>query len=255
LGRHSFDKRILFINWRFSFLLYNFEGMRILILLVAATFSGTKEFRPLNREILTQSIGQESAKKKFQKVISSLRQECRGHVFIQEPEPVFPLIGYDSSAISKTASADYRDKGYNYFNGNGYLGHPGVDLLIRDENRDGLDDETKKPCKIVSMTEGVVVDVETKWKPNSNMIDGNFIWIYDFVNHRLVYYAHISKAVIGVGDLVEAGTLLGYVGRTGNNASKSTSPTHLHIMILNMNEENLPVPVNSISFLRTLKSK
>lgn len=229
--------------------------MGILILLVAAVFSGIKEFQPLNREILTQSIGHESAQKKFQKVIGALRQECKGHVFINDPEPLFPLCGYDSAAISKTAVADYRDKGYDYFHGNGALGHPGVDLMINDADRDGIDDQTKKPAKFVSMTEGVVIDVESKWKPDSKLNDGNFIWVYDFFNHQLVYYAHIGKANVSVGDIVEAGTLLGYVGRMGASASKATSPTHLHVMVLKLNKDNLPVPSNIISFLKSIRTK
>ena len=127
-----------------------------------------------------QTIGHESAKKKFQKIINAVREGCKGHVFVQEPESVFPLTGYDTNSISKTALIDYRDKGYDYFTGNAHLGHPGVDLNILDNDRDGIDDNLKKTVKVVSMTEGIVLDLEEKWKPESLINDGNFILIYDF---------------------------------------------------------------------------
>ena len=208
--------------------------MHFLLILLLLHVSGTTDFQPLNRQILSQTIGHESAKKMFQKVIASLQEECRGHVFIQEPKMVFPLTGYDSSSISKTAAIDYRDHGYDYFNGNGHLGHPAIDLNIVDNDRDGNDDNTKKPVKIVSMTEGVVIDVEKKWTPASTLKDGNFIWVYDFYNHQLVYYAHCNKVSVKPGDIISSGSPLGTVGRTGVEASKHTSHTHLHLMILKL---------------------
>ena len=229
--------------------------MPLFLLLMLSLSSSSKDFQSLNRQILMQTIGHESAKKKFKKIISAVKEGCKSHVFIQEPEPVFPLTGYDTNSISKTALIDYRDKGYDFFTGNAHLGHPGIDLNIIDSDRDGLDDNLKKTVKVVSMTEGIVVDIEEKWKPESLVNDGNFILVYDFVNHQLVYYAHLGKVLVDVGDIVGGGTPLGFVGRTGAIGRKPTSPTHLHLMLLKLSEDNLPTPINPITFLKSIENK
>jgi murein DD-endopeptidase MepM/ murein hydrolase activator NlpD len=51
---------------------------------------------------------------------------------------------------------------------------------------------------------------------------GNYVWI-DHGNGKATIYAHLTRAVVSVGQTVSAGEVLGYVGTTG----WSTGP-HLH---------------------------
>lgn len=55
------------------------------------------------------------------------------------------------------------------------------------------------------------------------------------------YYAHLDDwSPFGVGDWVEVGTVLGYVGDTGN--AKGT-PTHLHYGIYDDGQARNPYPL------------
>jgi peptidoglycan LD-endopeptidase LytH len=55
--------------------------------------------------------------------------------------------------------------------------------------------------------------------------------------------------VVEPGQLVQAGQKLGEVGRTGYNAWKERSPTHVHMMFLKVNADFLPEPANPLSWL------
>ena len=79
------------------------------------------------------------------------------------------------------------------------------------------------------MTGGVVVALEREWQPGSRLRGGKYLWVYDPVNDLLVYYAHNNELVVELGDMVRPGDVLAAVGRSGYNAAKRRSPTHLHL--------------------------
>lgn len=85
---------------------------------------------------------------------------------------------------------------------------------------EGVDIFAKRGTPVLSTTRGVVREVGT------NNLGGKVIWVTGpaFSSH---YYAHLDDyaANIQAGDWVEAGTLLGYVGNTGNARG---TPPHLH---------------------------
>ena len=84
---------------------------------------------------------------------------------------------------------------------------------------EGIDIFARKGTPVLSATEGVVLDV------GQNNLGGNVVWVLGPGGQRH-YYAHLdSFADIGAGDRVAAGTVLGYVGNTGN---AKTTPPHLH---------------------------
>ncbi len=158
-------------------------------------------------------------------------------------EWVFPLAGYDQKAITGGRNKGYMASGYDYFTGNRHGGHPSFDIFIRDRNQDSNDDRTGEQVKVLSMTGGIVVAMEDKWEQGSKLRGGIYLWVYDPANNMLVYYAHNSKVFVGLGDIVKPGDVLATVGRSGLNAAKRRSPTHLHLTVLEM-KNGRPVPVN-----------
>lgn len=156
---------------------------------------------------------------------------------------VFPLRGYDLATAGTDAAKGYITAGYDYFDGNQHGGHPSFDLFIADRNQDCLDDRTGQPVTIVSMTGGIVVAAETAWDSGSQLRGGKYLWIYEHNRRKLIYYAHNGRLLVKVGDLVTPGTPIAQVGRSGLNAAKKRSPTHLHLTVLTI-RDGQPAPVN-----------
>lgn len=168
---------------------------------------------------------------------------------------VFPLQGYTSKAIGGINGNGYISSGYNYFDGNKHGGHPAHDIFINDKNQDDLDDKTKSPVNVLSVSGGVVISMETKWDTASPLKGGKYIWIYDPSSNSLFYYAHNSRVFVSLGQIVQPGELLANVGRTGFNAFKKRSPTHLHFMRLVFDKDYYPKPVNTYNDLLKAKTK
>lgn len=156
----------------------------------------------------------------------------------------FPLQGYDSKAIGGVDGSGYIASKYDYFDGNRHLGHPAHDIFIRDRNQDCRDDRTNKEVKVVSITGGVVIAADTIWDITSDLRGGKYIYIYDPYANNIFYYAHNNRLFAGPGDMVTPGQVIATVGRTGINASKKRSPTHLHIMQLILDSNNYPRPAD-----------
>jgi peptidoglycan LD-endopeptidase LytH len=159
-----------------------------------------------------------------------------------QAEWVFPVEGYTGKAIGGRGRG-YKAKGYDYFDGNRHKAHPSHDIFIQDKNRDEMDDISRKPVRIFCMTGGIVVATEPNWEPGSNLRGGKYIWIYSPSDNALVYYAHNRELLVKPGDIVKLGDPISIMGRTGLNAAKSRSPTHLHITYLKV-KDGYPVPLN-----------
>ena len=163
---------------------------------------------------------------------------------------VFPLRGYGPSAIGGTHGEGYRGKGFDLFDYTVRGSHPAQDIFIRDQNQDHIDDRTGHPVDILAVRSGLVLAIETGWQPGSEYRGGNWIWVYDPVLHGLWYYAHNNVVSVKPGQWVEAGDKLSEMGRTGFNAYQARSPTHLHLMYLQIQPNGLPLPVNTYGWLR-----
>lgn len=90
-------------------------------------------------------------------------------------------------------------------------------------SHEGIDIMAERGTKVESTTDGIIADMR------NNKLGGKVIWIVGpaGVYH---YYAHLDKHKRGleVGDIVDAGDVIGYVGNTGN--ARGGSP-HLHYSI------------------------
>ena len=84
---------------------------------------------------------------------------------------------------------------------------------------EGLDIFAPRGRPVLSATEGIVLRVGT------NPLGGQVVWVMGPGGQRH-YYAHLDRfAGVRAGQRVEAGTVLGYVGTTGNARG---TPPHLH---------------------------
>jgi hypothetical protein len=155
----------------------------------------------------------------------------------------FPLKGYGPNAIGGKDGSGYQIQGYDFFDGNDHMGHPGHDIFIRDRNQGSLDDVTGKPVDVISVSSGVVVSLNLNWEPSSPIRGGNCIWIYEPTKSRYYYYAHLNEIFVNIGQTVSKGDRLGTVGRTGVNAYPKRSPTHLHFTV-HESVDGYPKPIN-----------
>lgn len=155
----------------------------------------------------------------------------------------FPLKGYSFHSIGGKGGSGYQAQGYDFFDGNDHRGHPGHDLFIRDKNQDGLDDLTGKPVEVLSVSSGIVVSINLNWVSSSPIRGGHYIWIYEPIQSRYYYYAHLNGVFVRVGQMVSKGDRLGTVGRTGVKAYHRHSPTHLHF-VAHQSMDGYPKPIN-----------
>ncbi len=206
-----------------------------------------KQFNDLNTLVRDQKIRKETAQREMERIIFGLY--VSKEIKSGQAGFVFPLKGYTSTAIGGKSGEGFISKGYNYFDGNKHKAHPAHDIFINDKNQDCLDDKTGKPVPVLAVSSGVVVACEKNWKPGSELRGGNYIWIFNRSTKTLYYYAHNGEVKVNPGDQVQAAQVIATVGRTGLNASKKRSPTHLHFMALQVDKTFIPFPFNNYAQL------
>ena len=118
----------------------------------------------------------------------------------------FPVAGRDSRAVKSYWGA-VRDAGQR--------SHQGIDVFA------------PRGTPAVAAARGWITAVRT------TEIGGNVVWLWDPERRQTLYYAHLDKQLVGVGDRVQAGDTLGLVGNTGN---ARTTPPHLHFGIYRRGE-------------------
>lgn len=200
--------------------------------------SACKSFNTLNTRIRDNRIDSTSARIELKRLLAEVREEYyrAGGRTYPKSAWVFPLEGYDVRAISGGRQHGYTARGYDFYSGNRHGGHPSYDIFIRDRNQDSLDDRSGKPVKVRSLTGGVVVALEQEWEPGSRLRGGKYLWIYDPASELLVYYAHNGELSVKLGEIVGPGDVLATVGRSGYNAAKWRSPTHLHLTVVQVSD-------------------
>lgn len=99
---------------------------------------------------------------------------------------------------------------------------------------EGIDIFAKRGTAVTSATEGIVTRI------GSNRLGGQVVWVFGPGGQRH-YYAHLdSYAAIETGQRVRPGTILGYVGTSGNAAG---TPPHLHYGIYETGGAINPYPL------------
>ncbi len=201
------------------------------------------KFDSLNSLVRDCEIEANKAKEEFVKIIVKIRSQCEKAEIkkYSKSEWTFPVKGYSYTNIGGTNGEGYVPGTYSYFDGNKHTGHPAQDIFIFDKDQNIIDDNTAKTVDVLSLTGGVVIASRNTWEPTETRRGGIYLWIYDNANDALVYYAHNSKNFVSIGDTVFPGKKIGEVGRSGLNAYKKRSPTHLHISYLKL-KNNLPLP-------------
>lgn len=209
------------------------------------------QFNLLNTAIRDRKIGKNEARKQLAALLPAINNYAlrQGAGEYTRSQWVFPLAGLDVRSAGNSRGADYSSAGYDFFDGNAHGGHPSFDLFIWDRNQDSLDDHSGSTVPVLSMTGGVVVAVENDWNKRSKLRGGKYIWIYDISSDALVYYAHNLEILVSIGDIVKPGDTIARVGRTGMNAIKKRSPTHLHLTYLAV-ENGYPLPKNIFTRLK-----
>ncbi|MES2690543.1 MAG: M23 family metallopeptidase [Bacteroidota bacterium] len=205
------------------------------------------EFNRLNTSIRDGQIEKQKARALFQQLIKKIKDADqlppgKGAFY-------FPVQHYSALAIGGKNGSGYIPGKYDYFDGNMHSGHAAHDIFIGDKNQDCLDDRTGKKVNVLSVSTGIVLAVENSWNQGSALRGGKYIWILSADHHSLFYYAHNDTVLVAPGQRVDAGQAIARVGRTGLNAHKQRSPTHLHFMQLELNNNNLPVAVNPYKLL------
>jgi len=115
-------------------------------------------------------------------------------------------IGYDSSCASGSCRLSCPDQNANS-DWNPAATHNGIDVFAYQR------------APLVAVADGTIVAVGT---PSST--SGLRVRLRDACGWEY-YYGHMDQAVVGVGQRVTAGQLLGYMGRTG------AASTHLHFNV------------------------
>jgi len=205
------------------------------------------QFDSVNTLVRDGKIEKAPALKELQRILPELKKAYTR----QKPDTIkqglliFPVEGYSSKAIGGTHGEGYVPNGYDYFLGDKHGGHPAQDIFIYDKNQDCKDDHTGKLVNVLSVSNGIVVALKQQWDSTSTLRGGKYIWIYSPAYNALYYYAHNSNVLVSVGQTVNAGDTIATVGRTGLNAYKKRSPTHLHFMKLELDKEFYPKPVDT----------
>lgn len=214
-------------------------------------------FRQIQIDIRDYVITPDSAKTAFQAVIRDLRlaYDRDSCLAVDSSYFVFPVQGYFPRESIGGRGRGYRPNGLDLFDMNAKGSHPAHDIFIRDRNQDNLDDRTWEPVNVLAFTAGLVLATETSWKYDSELRGGNWIWIYDPCLDMLFFYAHNNIVSVKAGQWVNAGDKIAEMGRSGFNAYKQRSPTHLHLMSLKLTEQALPEPYNTYEWMLEARIK
>ena len=224
-----------------------------------------QQFQVLYIQVREQTISPDSARLQFSHIMLGLKDRFHSQQSYRQDSLQqdslrrtgryfsFPIRGYATSAIGGTHGEGYRGKGFDLFDYTVRGSHPAQDIFIVDRNQNILDDKTGKRADVLSVSNGLVLAIETAWKPGSEYRGGNWIWVYDPILNGLFYYAHNSEVVVRPGQWVASGQKLSEMGRTGFNAYKARSPTHLHLMYLQIQPNGLPEPVDTYQWLLTAR--
>jgi peptidoglycan LD-endopeptidase LytH len=172
---------------------------------------------------------------------------CRnnGVIFTKKNQWVFPMKGW-TKIIYRTGGKDYRDDKFDYFQGGESKGHPAHDVFILDSDGNTIEDSTGQKVEASAMVSGVIIAIKNDWKIGDFGRGGNYVKLFDPESEAIFYYSHLDTVTVRVGDIVKAGEMIGYVGRTGRKAINGK--THIHVAYYVI-DDGEPEPVDFIKEL------
>lgn len=148
------------------------------------------------------------------------------------------------STVNEKALVSYEDSWMYERTFGGNRGHEGTDIMAKIQKRGYY--------PIISMTKGVVEQIG--WLPQG----GYRIGIRG-EHGAYFYYAHLSDYAedFQIGEEIEAGELLGFMGDTGYSEVEGTTgnfDVHLHVGIYINTEDNTSISVNPFWILKYLEN-
>lgn len=214
----------------------------------------SEKFSQLVVLIRDGKIEKHRAKKEASVLLARLKRlYTKQSSFAKTERVAFPIQGYKANAIGGTNGEGYKPGSYNFYDGNRHTGHPAHDIFINDRDQNCLDDRTGKPVTIISFSDGIVVATQSIWHSSSNLRGGIYVVVYSPLDDMLYYYAHNNNLLVKPGVLVSPGDAIAELGRSGLNAFKKRSPTHLHLMALKINANGNLVPVDLYPVLKAMR--
>ena len=160
-----------------------------------STASAESGSRSLTRDVLSNGK---------HKVIVQPQMNFEGNYKIKiytQPSLEFPVAGKGNADVQSFWGAD-RDGGART--------HEGVDIFA------------PRGTPLIAVTDGIIV------RSGEYGRGGKQVWIRDGLFGNSIYYAHLDSINVSMGQQVDKGDTIGFVGNTGNAAA--TSP-HLHFGI------------------------
>jgi hypothetical protein len=143
----------------------------------------------------------------------------------------YPIAGHTAArSLGGEHGSGYVVAGRDRCYAHAAVGHPAHDLFVDDPDQDSLDAKGL-PYNAVAVEEGLVLLARGGWAPGNPLKGGNYVVLYLPARGQLVYYAHLATLRVTPGERVQAGDVLGTLGRTGRNAFPKRSPTHLHFAL------------------------
>jgi murein DD-endopeptidase MepM/ murein hydrolase activator NlpD len=158
--------------------------------------SKTQNLEQLQNDQAALGAALEKAKEDLSSVLSGYQIALNGWVF--PVEPIFSFV--DTFGAPRMVGTKY------------YHTHQGTDIF------------GAQGSPLHAVQRGVIL------KKGTGVLGGNKLWLKSAVDGTEYYYAHLDAFVEGVenGTVVEAGQIIGFLGRTGNAI---TTPPHLHFEI------------------------
>ncbi len=203
--------------------------------------------------IRDKKIEPDDAIDSLKKIIPLTLKFCgdNGIIFTKRNEWVFPMSNFTKTSYRDNGN-DYRDEAFDYFQGAEFWGHPAHDIFILDKDSNSIEDSTGKNVNATAMVSGVIITAYGRWKLGDIMRAGNYINLFDPESQAIFYYSHLDSVFVRSGDIVKAGDVIGYVGRTGRKAA--FGKTHIHIGYYKI-ENGYPEPVDIINDLYKAEKK
>lgn len=227
-----------------------------LFLLFVASSNPVDEWDVFEKRVRDQVIEKDSARALFPEIYERLKKYSSQYQFADTSKWIFPVEGY---SVKDAGEGGFRPnirygsspvKGYCFYDGNKHGGHPAYDIFIHDRDRNCMDDNTQRPVNIVSPVTLLIISTYANWQEDSEIRGGNYVWAMDPQGGIMFYFAHLNTVNVSKGDFCKAGDIIGSVGRSGKNAYQQKSPTHLHLMLLKVDNDSL-IPFDFWEYLKS----